>query len=870
MTRPSPDRSIVAALALLTFIAPALAGYSVDEDPRETPLDPGDVFLPGPGCDVDDGDASCPPPSLNVPNPGPDADPTFDMDAFAVDLPLVVCPQDPPYIPGILFSLDDGDPGPGVGPPDNTTEMFLYDHCNALGMGRLSYHTSIIESALGLNNDPSEPGFDDDVDAYDTRPAGPLYQDGFTLLFSPDTPSTGGLGTAEPQAHVWFVNSLSATPAVWANAATDIGVPDPENCDIDGIAPIREEETPFVLLFTTDLEHDCGLDPGDIWVTDTAGNYWLYADDVNDMKIALNEDQRVDVDALAINDGGSFDPGEPYEPPDPDDRTFYKADWPNYAASGMPDFSQDHAQWPSTWCGPTALADSFWWFDSEMACDADLTLGQNSESEPNDSCDLANRLGVYPPIPANFGFLGDEDWYSFELPDKPYRTCRVTVSTCALASAGDDDTTLELFADCDVGSGTPAGLIAANDDGCPDPTLRQSEIRVDLPAGSRYWVRVAQGPLTAGVGNYHLSLGIDCYPMVRRYPEAWDDHSNQNPRPLIEDLAWCMNTDDVQGTGSSHRGTLLPEMELCVEQWLLNNRLLDMYLKTVALAPAFDEVSREIEKSEDVVLLLGFWWQPPQGTEWYRCGGHYVTAAGVDFDQGTISVSDPALNNAETGAPGRVRGPNHSDHAPAVTPPPDHDDTQNISHDRYGTGAANVPSHASFSLPTYATNGTPTTCGDVARWCLVGMEWGQNPAEPPTFMEACTDPSWPVSTEVEAMVDVSPRQTEICVYLDTSIGWPENLVIRKGPCTAVTDVTPKDLIRGKLCNLRFSMMAPQVDLGFVQCLYDDSLRTEFDELSPDDTRCMGGWYYLIRNSGDTNYGQASGGEVRLPATGGCP
>ena len=256
-----------------------------------------------------------------------------------------------------------------------------------------------------------------------------------------------------------------------------------------------------------------------------------------------------------------------------------------------------------------------------------------------------------------------------------------------------------------------------------------------------------------------------------------------------------------------------------------------MYTKIVALMPPFDEVAVEVEKSEDVVLLLGFWWQPPQGTEWYRCGGHYVTAAGVDFDGGTISLSDPGLNNAETGAPGRVRGPAHGDHAPAVTPPPDHDDTQNVSHDRYAPVRANVPSHASFSLPAYATNGSPTTCGDVARWCLSGMDWGQNPAEPPTDQEECPDPTWPVSTEVEAMVDVSPKQTAICVHLDSSIAWPENLLVRKGNCVPAIDATPKDLIRGKLCNLKFSMMAPQVDLGFVRCLYDDSNRTEFDELS---------------------------------------
>jgi hypothetical protein len=373
-----------------------------------------------------------------------------------------------------------------------------------------------------------------------------------------------------------------------------------------------------------------------------------------------------------------------------------------------------------------------------------------------------------------------------------------------------------------------------------------------------------------GAGNYHLSLGIDCYPMVERYPDVSDDHSEYNPRPLIEDLAWCMNTDDVQSTGSGHKGTQLVDMYLCVDAWLTGKGLRDAYTDVIAVMPPFDEAAAEIEKSEDVVLLLGFWWQNPQG-DWERCGGHFVTAAGVDIANETITLSDPGINNAETGAPGRVRGPDHGDHAPAINPPPDHDDTQNVSHDRYGVGLPNVPSHALWSLPTYATNGVPTNCDAVARWCMPGMEWGQNPPEIPAEPVPCPDPLFPVSAEVEAMVDVSPKQTPVCVFLDSSYPWPDNLRVRKTPCSPTVEVPQKDVIRGKLCNLRFIPGAPVVDLGWVQCLYDDSGLTEFDDLSPDDTRCMGSWFYLIRQSGDVNYGSAyPSGEVRIPSAGGCP
>ena len=125
------------------------------------PWDPGDVWFPGGACDMDDGDGSCPlVPSLNLP-----PDETFDMDALAIDWPLPVCP-DLPWPEGILFSFDDADRGPGLGPPDHFTEIYYYDHCQDWGAVRQTYYTSITEVALGLGNDPPPIPEDDDVDAW--------------------------------------------------------------------------------------------------------------------------------------------------------------------------------------------------------------------------------------------------------------------------------------------------------------------------------------------------------------------------------------------------------------------------------------------------------------------------------------------------------------------------------------------------------------------------------------------------------------------------------------------------------------------------------------------------------------------------------
>lgn len=59
-------------------------------------------------------------------------------------------------------------------------------------------------------------------------------------------------------------------------------------------------------------------------------------------------------------------------PEEVDTCSYYKSPYPDYAPAGMPDFDQKQDAWQSpfngnwSWCGPVALANCFWWFDSKF------------------------------------------------------------------------------------------------------------------------------------------------------------------------------------------------------------------------------------------------------------------------------------------------------------------------------------------------------------------------------------------------------------------------------------------------------------------------------------------------------------------------
>jgi uncharacterized repeat protein (TIGR01451 family) len=185
----------------------------------------------------------------------------------------------------------------------------------------------------------------------------------------------------------------------------------------------------------------------------------------------------------------------------------------------------------------------------------------------------------------------------------------------------------------------------------------------------------------------------DTYRLVTAYGPH-DDHDDQNVIPFVRDLANnYFNTNDVQGTGA-WTGTYVTDMHSGTIRYLRDHGLWDDYLVTLVEKPDFGWVADEVMRSEDVILLLGFYQDliVGPGEEWVRVGGHYVTVAGVDPVSFLIAFSDPFLDNAEATGAGRFNsGFLLLPHSPPPHPPVEHNDAGNVSHDAYSVVSTNTP-----------------------------------------------------------------------------------------------------------------------------------------------------------------------------------
>jgi hypothetical protein len=169
----------------------------------------------------------------------------------------------------------------------------------------------------------------------------------------------------------------------------------------------------------------------------------------------------------------------------------------------------------------------------------------------------------------------------------------------------------------------------------------------------------------------------DNFPLVWSYNSGqWDDHDPRNVGPLINDLAMYMDTDGIR-SGVPHIGTNILDMASGINQYLLDHGLNNKFYEKTVKAPDFHYIESEVERCEDVTLLLGFW--QTDGVNWWRVGGHYVTVAGVDSVGLWIAFSDPFVDNAEAGGPGVVLPGAHGYPHPANV----HNDTLFVSHDIY-------------------------------------------------------------------------------------------------------------------------------------------------------------------------------------------
>ena len=143
---------------------------------------------------------------------------------------------------------------------------------------------------------------------------------------------------------------------------------------------------------------------------------------------------------------------------------------------------------------------------------------------------------------------------------------------------------------------------------------------------------------------------IDNYPLVTAFGgPPWDDHDANNVIPFVDSLALYCNTN-----AGGQSGTFVFDLAIGAQNWLASVGLLNDY--TVNLWPVdgitfdLDSIKAEVLRSQDVILLLGFWEEYPPGADYCeRIGGHYVTVAGTCVDplDSALCISDPFLDMHE-------------------------------------------------------------------------------------------------------------------------------------------------------------------------------------------------------------------------------
>jgi hypothetical protein len=99
--------------------------------------------------------------------------------------------------------------------------------------------------------------------------------------------------------------------------------------------------------------------------------------------------------------------------------------------------------------------------------------------------------------------------------------------------------------------------------------------------------------------NGYPGDGVDNFSLVQKY-SVTDDHLKTNVPLLIQDLAAKMNTT-TKGT------TNITDMKNAIQTWLINKGLSPVFTVNKYFAPNFSFIEDEIERCQDVILLLGFY-----------------------------------------------------------------------------------------------------------------------------------------------------------------------------------------------------------------------------------------------------------------------
>jgi hypothetical protein len=229
---------------------------------------------------------------------------------------------------------------------------------------------------------------------------------------------------------------------------------------------------------------------------------------------------------------------------------------------------------------------------------------------------------------------------------------------------------------------------------------------------------------------------------INNWYGAWDPSI---PPIMINELAGYALTD-ITGPGTD-----VYDLQAVIDT--LNAKYGFWLTETTIVQPSFEDIEYQIRISQDVILLLGFWYYDEELMEWYRLGGHYVTCSGTNWEFFLLSFSDPYLDGFCSGlTPGDSSGGVFlaHDHTPGC-----HYDAGNVSHDYYQIafdspspgGILWIPYYEWYDPLFYAQNFTP---------------------ELMPFLAPTETPMYPIVTEIEYAIVICPGDPFV---LDDKDSW---------------------------------------------------------------------------------------------------
>lgn len=438
----------------------------------------------------------------------------------------------------------------------------------------------------------------------------------------------------------------------------------------------------------------------------------------------------------------------------------WKFPYDDYAPSGMPDFSQLQDDWMNqftsqqTFCGPVAIANCFWWFDSKY---------NQPPGMPGDAEDMFPLVRDYLDDLSPYTDIQDDhdmwnvDHYMTPWPPQgpPPLTSQPFVPGPQVAGGGlppwgELMERLAWYLDTDgIRTGDP--IVGTNvmtmQEGI-EMWLSSETFEDGTDLTDSLCVVTTKMPTFA----YVESLVEKCEDVILLLGFWYDQGAgeqefirgdvDENGMVEIADVSAC-------ATGGPFSCNDAADVNDDGIVSLVDCIYLNDYIMGSGPEPPDPFPDCGVDPTLDEFGCAHFPPCPGGGPgAWVRVGGHYVTVAGVNSDGFQIAFSDPFVDWAEFGYPGRVGSGHYIEHGYPHSATTVHNDAGNVSHDIYNVMDPSPSPGGLWSLEDYSASIDP----------YMWMEPFYQQSVPDEFQDLTA--SWnqvsPVYTEVEYCVHISP------------------------------------------------------------------------------------------------------------------